>query len=288
MKRTNSQSTFFQPKVITTGERTLLCISLLVPANGGSKAYPPTEPQIDPKMLDDIVATVIPSANSVAGASVIPLLSRVQGLEQQIATMNATILGLANATNRPSSIKDYKSRYAIVVGNSSNEEGSLPPLQFAISDARGMEAALTARGFRVTLLEYPTTADIARAFDQIGKSITEHDLLAFYYAGSSARESDLSKENRAEQLLLVTHDFSVSKLSSALTLHQVIERMLALPNQDNLLLIDGCHGTAGLDRSELYGIANSGDILQIAPPRRMMATRWRAPEPVEVYLRSLC
>ncbi|UIK12544.1 caspase family protein [Rhizobium leguminosarum] len=125
-----------------------------------------------------------------------------------------------------------------------------------------MRSALLQSGFRVTLLENPTVANVLEAFDQIKTSISEHDLLAFYYAGSSARTTDLAKGD-PEQLLLPTHDFSLKSIHSSLTLERVIARMLALPNRDNLLLLDGCHGTAGLERAKLSEMVNSGDVLQI-------------------------
>ncbi|UIK00432.1 caspase family protein [Rhizobium leguminosarum] len=262
MERYHSGSAVFSPKVVVTGDHTFLCISLLVPTNGGSKSYPLTETQIDSKVLDDIVATIIPTANATPGASVSPFLSRFQALEQQVAAMNATILALAAEQKGPKPNREYENRYAIVVGNSSNAEGTLPPFDSAISDAEGLRSALLQSGFRVTLLENPTVANVLEAFDQIKTSISEHDLLAFYYAGSSARTTDLAKGD-PEQLLLPTHDFSLKSIHSSLTLERVIARMLALPNRDNLLLLDGCHGTAGLERAKLSEMVNSGDVLQI-------------------------
>lgn len=260
MARYQSQSAVFSPRVVVTEKATFLCISLLV--NGGSKAYPLTEAQVDSKVLDDIVATVMPSATAATGVVANPLLSRVQSLEQQVAAMNATILALAAEQKGSKLVKEYENRYAIVVGNAFNDEGNLPRLRFPVSDARALGASLTANGFQVTILENPTTSDVLSAFDQIGTSIGKNDLLSFYYAGSSARATDISK-GAPEQLLLPTRDFSLAHIGSALTLKVVISRMLALPNRDNLLLLDGCHGTGGLDLSTLTEVEKKGGVLQI-------------------------
>jgi hypothetical protein len=262
MVRHHSHSALFAARVVVTNDKTFLCISLLVPANGGSKAYPLTEAQIDSKVLDDIVATIVPTASSASGTVVSPLVSRLQALEQQVATMNATLLALAAERNAPKAGRKYGNRYAIVVANNSNAEGSIPPLQFAVSDGKGMAATLKENGFQVTFLENPTVTQVIEAIDKIGSSIGTEDLLTFFFAGSSVRATDIRKDD-PENLFLITHDFSVKNFDSGLTLQHVVERMLALRNQDNLLLLDGCYGTSGLDRAKLSQMLDNGDVLQI-------------------------
>ncbi|TBZ20407.1 caspase family protein [Rhizobium leguminosarum] len=260
MQRYNAQAAIFAPKVVVNDGKSYLCVSLLVPSNGGSKAYPPTVAEIEPKVLEDMVAMIYPVA-SLTGGVANPMVTRLQALERQVADLQATVLALT--TDRVASVpKSYSHRYAVVVGNNVNDEGSLPPLQFALSDARSVSDILKKQGFQVTLLENPTTSEVLLALDRIGTTITHDDLLAFYYAGSAIRASDLFK-TKTEALVLATRDLVLSQSQSNLTLQALIGRMLRLSNRDNMIILDGCHGTAGLDPSQPPVPGGAEGVLQI-------------------------
>ncbi len=71
-------------------------------------------------------------------------------------------------------------RLALVIGNNKNP---VMPLANAVNDARGMEAALSAIGFQVTLLTDGTQRQMDEAIHKFAAAIPSDSVVLFYFAG---------------------------------------------------------------------------------------------------------
>lgn len=259
MKRYNAEAAIVAPRVVITGDKTYLCFSIVVPDTEGTKAYPPTESQIESKILDDIVAMVYPAASAIHGTTN-PLANRLQVLEKQVSELQATVLSLSSY--RPNDApKGYAKRIALVVGNDVTSEGNVPQLRYSVADGERTAALLMQRGFEVHTLTNPKSDELWAAFEGIKGSISKDDLFVFYYSGMSFRSRDVDPKAPADALVLTTKDLVLSKPSSHVTLQELASKIVALPNADNLILLDACHGTGGLQVGKDF-IAADG-VMQI-------------------------
>lgn len=77
---------------------------------------------------------------------------------------------------------EFGKYHALVIGN--NAYRHMPKLQSPRNDARALSAMLTKEfGFKVTVINDATRADVIAAFSRLRASLTENDNLLVYYAG---------------------------------------------------------------------------------------------------------
>jgi len=99
------------------------------------------------------------------------------------AALNKRSLDAAKAigTEHTGSIGTTASRVALVIGNGHYPDASAP-LSQPINDARGLTAALRAKGFDVDVVEDATKDDMARAIVRL-KAKIKQDTVAMLFVG---------------------------------------------------------------------------------------------------------
>ena len=174
-----------------------------------------------------------------------PLAARLDALEKRVEDLQAAFYGMSSSNER----QDYGNKYAVIIGIDRYQENTLPQLRYAASDARGIARILTKYGFTVwTVLDAEATrSEIKKVVDIMKGKAGPDDLVVFYYAGASARSTDLDKTS-PERLILSTYDVKVDHVEDNLTLQEIVDDMSTIESKGKLVLIDGCHGTFGLKR----------------------------------------
>jgi uncharacterized caspase-like protein len=76
---------------------------------------------------------------------------------------------------------EAETRVALVIGNSAYK--SVPSLRNPVNDARAMDEALSAVGFRVARLENATKAQIEAGLNELSRQLSPQAISLIYYAG---------------------------------------------------------------------------------------------------------
>jgi hypothetical protein len=266
-KKYNAVTVVFEPKVIRSGDNVYVCFKLLLAQSSASKTYSPTATILDKDMLDSITSTIVSAkSSSIDAVGERPLLTRLDMLERRITELQTTLYSMSTPNKESLSQINYKNKYAIVVGIDKNADQSLPRLRYAVSDARKMAEALERYGFKVNLLtdESANNGKINEMMLDILSKTAADDLFLFYYAGNSFRSDDL-KIKDASGLALPTYDFSLKNLTGYLMLPDIKDMIARSASRHKLIILDGCHGTAGLplETSQLSNAESSEKIFQI-------------------------
>ena len=87
-----------------------------------------------------------------------------------------------SATEQTGSIGTTASRVALVIGNGHYPDASAPLAQ-PINDARGLTAALRAKGFDVDVVEDATKDDMARAIVRLKAKIKPDTVAMLFFGG---------------------------------------------------------------------------------------------------------
>jgi len=100
------------------------------------------------------------------------------------AALNKRSLNVAKAigTEQTGSIGGSASRVALVIGNGHYPDASAP-LSQPINDARGLTAALRAKGFDVDVVEDATKDDMARAIVRLKAKIKQDTVAMLFFGG---------------------------------------------------------------------------------------------------------
>ena len=100
------------------------------------------------------------------------------------AALNKRSLDVAKAigTEQTGSIGTSASRVALVIGNGHYPDASAPLAQ-PINDARGLTAALRAKGFDVDVVEDATKDDMARAIGRLKSRIKPDSVVMLFFGG---------------------------------------------------------------------------------------------------------
>jgi uncharacterized caspase-like protein len=100
------------------------------------------------------------------------------------AALNKRSLDVAKAigTEQTGSIGGSASRVALVIGNGHYPDASAPLVQ-PINDARGLTAALRAKGFDVDVVEDATKDDMARAIVRLKARIKQDTVAMLFFGG---------------------------------------------------------------------------------------------------------
>jgi len=100
------------------------------------------------------------------------------------AALNKRSLDVAKAvgTEQTGSIGGSASRVALVIGNGHYPDASAPLVQ-PINDARGLTAALRAKGFDVDVVEDATKDDMARAIARLKAKVKQDTVAMLFFGG---------------------------------------------------------------------------------------------------------
>ena len=191
-----------------------------------------------------------------------------------------------NASIRaPSERVTYPHKRAVVVGVDRDAQGRMPALQYAASDAQSVAQVLLQHGFDVTLLinRSATKAAITQAVrDTVGKTETD-DLILVYYSGSTFRSNDVARATGPGALVLPTSDVDLDQPLSNVILPELVRQLEESTKGDKLIILDGCHGTYGLETSLLRSspsISHRLNRFRLFLGRRMisMGSNWQRPK----------
>jgi hypothetical protein len=247
--RYKAAAVIFGPKIVRAGDKTYICFNLLRVDPDVSKPYPISAVELDKQILNDITETLA-IANSVAQAKLGAPPSRLDVLEKRIAELEIALTKLLLSDKSSITEATYRHRRAIVVGVDQHSAGKLPNLRYSISDARRIASLLRGYEFEVTILENATSASIEHALERETSVAGPDDLFLFYFAGNSIRSDEL-KEPGDLSLIMGTFDLNLEKPKANLTLLKIVERLRGMSTRHKLLILDACHGTAGLKMADL-------------------------------------
>jgi uncharacterized caspase-like protein len=154
-------------------------------------------------------------------------------------------------------------RVALVIGNSAYKSS---PLRNPVNDARAISKALSATGFKVTVLENATLTTMRRAVRAFGDDLVAGGVGLFYYAGHGMQvrgrnflipvNADIEREDEVED--------------GALDANFVLSKMDSAKNALNLIILDACRNNpfARSFRSGSQGLAQmdapSGTLVAFA------------------------
>ena len=139
---------------------------------------------------------------------------------------------------------DAETRLALVVGNESYD--AVSSLDNPVSDARLMAAALTAKGFEVTLLTNADQARLKGAIAQFGRDLRgrgEDATGLFYYAGHAVQSFGANYLLPVDVLLTDAADLGLV----AVRADAVLRQMASARNAANLVILDACRNNPFVD-----------------------------------------
>lgn len=243
-QRYKATAVIYDPKIVRVGEKVFICFNLLRVDPDLSKPYPPVAVELDKQTLNDITETLV-IATSAAQANLGAPLSRLDILEKRITDLELALTKVSAPVKSSVAKVTYKQKRAIVVGVDKHSAGNLPNLRYAVSDAKRIASLLNNYGFVVTLLENATSLSIEEAISRETSKAGPDDLFLFYFSGNGVRSSDL-KEPGDLSLVIGTSDMNLQQPKANLTLLRIVDRLKAMSTRHKLLILDACHGTAGL------------------------------------------
>jgi hypothetical protein len=161
------------------------------------------------------------------------------------------------------SVPSGERRIALIIGNSAYKNA---PLRNPVNDARAISKALSATGFKVTVLEDASQSSMRRAIRSFGDDIQTGGVGLFYYAGHGMQvrgknylipvNSDIEREDEIED--------------QAVDASLVLSKMDTAKNTVNLMILDACRNNPfqRTFRSAAQGLAQmeapSGTLIAFA------------------------
>jgi uncharacterized caspase-like protein len=151
------------------------------------------------------------------------------------AALNKRSLDVAKAvgTEQTGSIGASASRVALVIGNGHYPDASAPLVQ-PINDARGLTAALRAKGFDVDVVEDATKDDMARAIVRLKARIKQDTVAMLFFGGYGVqvgRESFMIPVDAA-----IWKDADVRR--DGVSIEQVLDAMTEKGAKAKLVVVD--------------------------------------------------
>ena len=151
------------------------------------------------------------------------------------AALNKRSLDVAKAvgTEQTGSIGGSANRVALVIGNGHYPDASAPLVQ-PINDARGLTAALRAKGFDVDVVEDATKDDMARAIVRLKAKIKQDTVAMLFFGGYGVqvgRESFMIPVDAA-----IWKDADVRR--DGVSIEQVLDAMTEKGAKAKLVVVD--------------------------------------------------
>lgn len=143
----------------------------------------------------------------------------------------------------------YSRSHAVIIGI--NGYAKLPPLDYAVRDARAMEEKLKSLGFKTNLLldQQATRANILQTLEeQLSRKTQQADRVVIFFAGRTQTERS---GDGTEAGYLVPFDADSGDISrTSISVSQIRDMSQRLQAHHVLYLIDSCLGGLGLTASE--------------------------------------
>ncbi|HUI53669.1 MAG TPA: caspase family protein [Bryobacteraceae bacterium] len=153
-------------------------------------------------------------------------------------------------------------RLALVIGN---DAYSSRPLKNAVNDARIMDTALQAAGFRTIVRENAKKADMEEAMIQFVEQLGPDDTALFFYAGHGVQ---IENENFLVPVDFVAGSTVTRAKMASFSMAQVIEYLKRARPKQTILILDACRSNPVAESQSLQaGLAiplNAGSETFIA------------------------
>lgn len=168
-----------------------------------------------------------------------------------------------------------ETRLALVVGNESYEVVS--PLDNPVADARLVAAALTAKGFEVTLVTNADQSAFNRAIALFGRELRaqgENATGLFYYAGHAVQSFGANYLLPVDVTLTDAADLGLVAVRADSVLHQ----MASARNPANIVILDACRNNPFVDIPDM----NDNGLAEMKAPTGTFMAFSTAPGSVAV------
>jgi hypothetical protein len=192
-------------------------------------------------------------------------------------TRGLKAVALDKATQQQSEVKLYDKSYAVIIGI--DQYKNLPPdrqLQFAVRDAKGVEATLKKHyKFDQIVSLFNQDATRARILDLLTEELPakmgDNDALFVFFAG----HGDQIKSRTGDIGYLIPHDGQTGKLSSVISMADLRDTVSkAIPAKHVFYVVDACYG----------GLLTATRSVDKTPRRDLDYLREIAREPVRQVL----
>ncbi|MBI3825965.1 MAG: SUMF1/EgtB/PvdO family nonheme iron enzyme [Candidatus Rokubacteria bacterium] len=169
-----------------------------------------------------------------------------------LAAGNAAAQRDIGATPRPgAAVKGfYAESWAVIIGINDYQNAKVPKLRYAVNDARAVEAALLAQGFRrdriVTLLDARATKKTIEEVlgDDLRSKVGADDRVLIFFAGHGKTDRRVSGE---EEGYLIPADGDPGKLfSTAISMADLGRLSDRIPAKHILYIMDACYSGYGI------------------------------------------
>ena len=234
----------YGPVVIRGKDYVKACFHIAFVGADGSKPYAMVPLEVPTDILDEISADLLSASAGQTGTDRRnPTLARIDALESQVTALRSA-LDQATVMQRPSvQPYEYRKKKALIIGVNAVRNSGFA-LRYAVSDAEKFATILRRFDIKTTVMFDATRADVMGALSNFQQTLTSEDLSIVYYAGPSISQPISSK---GKELLLLFADSNLEDLSTAMSINQLTEQMRRFKARHNLAILDGCHGTTGLD-----------------------------------------
>jgi hypothetical protein len=254
-----ASAAIYTPIVIKEGEKVSVCFKLLQIEPEMTKPYALIPMEVPESQLVEIVAT-IQGSNSTANSAQQrggETETRLTALETELAALRTEIKAGQSSKlpeGRDAAVVQYAKRVAVIVGIDEYKSENLPPLRFAISDARSLSEVLGTLGFESTSVtgSSATRAGILTALARSAAQTTDSDLFVVYVTGL------MTQNDGKGELEIIPADYASARPGipgiTILELRDIVDRAKA---KHKLVILDGCYGTSGLPTPVSLGHRNA-------------------------------
>jgi len=167
-------------------------------------------------------------------------------------------------------------RVALVIGNNAYRLGALTA---SVNDARGMAAALTALGFKVTKLEDLNRAAMLRALRTfVGELNSQNAIGVFYFAGHGM-------QSKGKNYLIpvdadVEHEDDIE--TQGVDIQYLLDKFAGVRNGMNILILDACRNNPFAK----IGVKNASGLAAVDGPPGTLVAFAAAPGQVAIETRG--
>jgi hypothetical protein len=255
-KRLGAVAAVYDAKVIREKDSIKACFHIAY-GTEGTQPYALVPLELPAQTVDAISVALVGTVAGAEQGKRNPVLSRLEALENQVASLRAAVDRAAAQTRVGAVSIAYKEKVALVVGVDRLRRPEFS-LRFAESDAKAFANTMIQLGFRTTLFlgSDATFEQVMAALTKLRHELSDDDLAVLYYAGPSlmGEVNGMKKE-----VVLPFSDSDMNTMTSVLSISRLAEELQSLPARHRLAVVDGCHGTAGLDKAQsLAGLSAAG------------------------------
>ncbi len=160
-----------------------------------------------------------------------------------VAAALALLVPVRPACATPGADTVRAERVAVVVGVSAYPRGGgVAPLHFAAADARTLSEELERHGYRVTTLvdDEATRGSVLRALAAAAETADPRGTVLFYFSGHGMDEG-------GRHYLMTVEAADGSLASTAISVHELRDRLVALGVRQTVMLVDACSDVSPAD-----------------------------------------